>query len=56
MSHLSDYVNKVFGETVQEEAVPEFYYANLPLFIRETYNLKSAVLLTGPTHINSKNH
>jgi len=45
MSHLSDYINKVFGETVHEESVPEFYYANLPLFIRETYNLKSAVLL-----------
>ena len=44
MSHLSDYISKVFGESVQEEAVPEFYYANLPLFIRETYNLKSAAL------------
>ena len=45
MSHLSDYINIVFGETVQEEAVPEFYYANLPLFIRESYTMKSAVLL-----------
>lgn len=45
MSHLSDYINKVFGEKIQENAVPEFYFANLPLFIRETYNLQSAVLL-----------
>jgi hypothetical protein len=34
----------VFGESVQENVVPESYYSNLPLFIRETYNLKSAVL------------
>lgn len=45
MSYLSDYIDKVFGESVQENVVPESYYANLPLFIRETYNLKSAVLL-----------
>jgi len=45
MSHLSDYIYIVFGETVQEEAVPEFYYTNLPLFIRESYTMKSAVFL-----------
>lgn len=45
MSHLSDYINIVFGETVQEEVVPEIFYANLPLFIRESYTMESVVLL-----------
>jgi len=46
MSILGDYIFKVIGETFQEEDAPEMFYANLPMFIRETYNLKSATLLS----------
>ncbi len=45
MSSLGDYISNVLGETVQEDVAPDKFYANLPMFIRETYNLKFAFLL-----------